>query len=88
MSVVPKDDPKVAEAPKSRVLDTAELDRMAMHFVGNLNRYRENIVIPKGNGPVKIKTNEEKLIETAVESCAFKSAMACVMGELKLGVYS
>lgn len=81
MSVVPKDEPKAAEAPKPRVLDTAELDRMAMHFVGNLHRYRENIVIPKANGPVKIKTNEEKLIETAVESCAFKSAMACIMGE-------
>ncbi|XP_023166713.1 mitochondrial import inner membrane translocase subunit Tim22 [Drosophila hydei] len=80
MSVAPNVDPKVDGAPKPRILDTAELDRMAMHFVGNMNRYRENIIIPKSNGPVKIKTNEEKLIETAVESCAFKSAMACVMG--------
>lgn len=45
------------------------------------NRYRENIVIPKSNGPVQIKTNEEKMIEKAVESCGFKSFTACVMGE-------
>ena len=45
-------------------------------------RYRENIVIPKTNGPIKIKTNEEKMIENAVESCTFKSVMACVMGKL------
>lgn len=31
-------------------------------------------------GPVQIKTNEEKLIESAVESCFFKSFMACVLG--------
>ncbi|KAH8310230.1 hypothetical protein KR044_000126 [Drosophila immigrans] len=80
MSVLPNAESKPSEANKPHLIDTAELDRMAMHFVGNLNRYRENIIIPKGNGPVKIKTNEEKLIETAVESCGFKSAMACVMG--------
>jgi len=83
MSLLPKPDSQPGDAPKPHVIDTAELDRMAMHFVGNMHRYRENIIIPKGNGPVKIKTNEEKLIETAVESCAFKSAMACVMGKLQ-----
>ncbi|XP_034485281.1 mitochondrial import inner membrane translocase subunit Tim22 [Drosophila innubila] len=80
MSLIPKPESKPGDATNSHLIDTAELDRMAMHFVGNMHRYRENIIIPKGNGPVKIKTNEEKLIETAVESCAFKSAMACVMG--------
>lgn len=80
--MIPKPDSTTGEASKPHLIDTAELDRMAMHFVGNMHRYRENIIIPKGNGPVKIKTNEEKLIETAVESCAFKSAMACVMGKL------
>ncbi|KAL7729914.1 hypothetical protein ACLKA6_009227 [Drosophila palustris] len=80
MSIIPKPESQGGDASKPHVIDTAELDRMAMHFVGNMHRYRENIIIPKGNGPIKIKTNEEKLIETAVESCAFKSAMACVMG--------
>lgn len=31
-------------------------------------------------GPVKIKTNEEKMIESAMDSCFFKSFMACVLG--------
>ncbi|KAH8337509.1 mitochondrial import inner membrane translocase subunit Tim22 [Drosophila kikkawai] len=69
-----------APAQKPRMFDDAALDHLAMQFVGNLHRYRENIVIPSSNGPVKIKTNEEKLIETGVESCGFKCAMACVMG--------
>lgn len=81
MSLVPNQDGKTVEASKDRLLAAANLDQMAMYFVGNLQRYRENIIIPKANGPVKIKTNEEKLIETAVESCGFKSAMACVMGK-------
>lgn len=46
-------------------------------------RYRENIVIPNFMGPPKIKTNEEKLIESTVESCFFKSFMACVLGNEK-----
>lgn len=29
----------------------------------------------------KIKTNEEKFVEAALESCFFKSFMACVLGE-------
>ncbi|XP_030371003.1 mitochondrial import inner membrane translocase subunit Tim22 [Scaptodrosophila lebanonensis] len=80
MSIMPDTDAKREDGTKPRLFESAELDKMAMHFVGNLNRYRENIVIPKSNGPVKIKTNEEKFIETAVESCGFKSTMACVMG--------
>lgn len=46
-------------------------------------RYRDNIVIPSNFGPPKIKTNEEKMIESVVESCFFKSFMACVLGEFR-----
>ncbi|ALC46602.1 CG31229 [Drosophila busckii] len=80
MSMIPNPGSNPEEAAKPRMFDNADLDKMAMQFVGNMQRYRENIIIPKSNGPIKIKTNEEKLIETAVESCGFKSAMACVMG--------
>lgn len=31
-------------------------------------------------GPVSIKTNEEKMVESFFESCFFKSFMACVLG--------
>lgn len=33
-------------------------------------------------GPVTIKTNEEKLVESVFESCFFKSFMACVLGKI------
>uniref|UniRef100_A0A1Q3FB94 Mitochondrial import inner membrane translocase subunit TIM22 n=1 Tax=Culex tarsalis TaxID=7177 RepID=A0A1Q3FB94_CULTA len=58
----------------------SELDEVARHFIGNNTRFRENIIIPKMYGVVQIKTNEEKLVEAAFESCAFKSLMSCVMG--------
>lgn len=43
-------------------------------------RYRENIVIPRTQGPVQIQPNEEKMMESIMESCAFKSFMSCVIG--------
>lgn len=43
-------------------------------------RHRENIIIPNNLGPVKIKTNEEKMVESVLDSCFFKSFMACVLG--------
>lgn len=55
-------------------------DRVAQYFVGNNQRYRENIVIPKMMGPVQIKTNEQKMVESVFESCAFKTTMSCVLG--------
>ncbi|KAF5284220.1 hypothetical protein FQR65_LT00220 [Abscondita terminalis] len=63
-----------------RQLTTEEWLNLTNYFVGNNNRYRENIVIPKSYGPVRIKTNEEKAVEAVFESCAFKSAMSCVVG--------
>ncbi|XP_018336254.1 mitochondrial import inner membrane translocase subunit Tim22 [Agrilus planipennis] len=53
---------------------------LTKYFVGNNQRYRENIILPKFLGPVKIKTNEEKAVEAVFESCAFKSLMSCVVG--------
>lgn len=43
-------------------------------------RYRENIIIPRNVGPVKILTNEEKMLNSFFDSCTFKSVMACVLG--------
>lgn len=57
-------------------------DRLAQYFVGNNQRYRENIIIPKMVGPVQIKTNEQKMVESVFESCAFKTGMSCVLGML------
>jgi import inner membrane translocase subunit TIM22 len=59
-----------------------EWDRLALYLIGNNTRYRENVIIPRIIGPVKIKTREEKMVEAAFESCAFKTLMSCVAGEL------
>lgn len=56
------------------------MESMARHFVGNNYRYREQIIVPQNVFPVKVKTNEEKLIERVFDSCGFKSFMACVLG--------
>lgn len=58
-----------------------DLDTLAKYFVGNKNRYRENIVIPRTLGPVHIKTYEEKMIETVMESCVFKSTVSLALGQ-------
>uniref|UniRef100_A0A182UEW9 Mitochondrial import inner membrane translocase subunit TIM22 n=1 Tax=Anopheles melas TaxID=34690 RepID=A0A182UEW9_9DIPT len=80
-------DPEEAAAKQNSATKTegiffpgSDLDEVAKHFIGNIHRYRENIIIPKMYGVVQIKTNEEKLVEAAFESCAFKSFMSCVLG--------
>ncbi|XP_070168394.1 mitochondrial import inner membrane translocase subunit Tim22-like isoform X4 [Polyergus mexicanus] len=65
---------------KNVFLNDAELDKIALFLVGNQQRFRENIIIPRMLGPVQIKTIEEKRIESVMESCAFKSIMSCVIG--------
>lgn len=71
------------QADDKRVFFTnEEWDRLARHLIGNSTRYRENIIIPRMMGPVKIKTKEEKMVEAAFESCAFKTVMSCVLGKL------
>ncbi|XP_017781465.1 PREDICTED: mitochondrial import inner membrane translocase subunit Tim22 [Nicrophorus vespilloides] len=65
---------------QKRAFTSEEWISLTNYFVGNNQRFRENIVIPKNLGPVVIKTNEEKAVEAFFESCAFKSMMSCVIG--------
>lgn len=67
---------------KKRELSPDEWSYLTKYFVGNNNRFRENIIIPRTLGPVTIKTNEEKMMESFLESCPFKSMMSCVIGTL------
>ncbi|XP_058818381.1 mitochondrial import inner membrane translocase subunit Tim22 [Topomyia yanbarensis] len=77
----PEEKPKVDTSKTTGIFfPNSELDEVAKHFIGNNHRFRENIIIPKMYGAVQIKTNEEKLVEAAFESCAFKSLMSCVLG--------
>jgi hypothetical protein len=70
------------EGDKRVFFTNEEWDRLALYLIGNNTRYRENIIIPRMMGPVKIKTREEKMVEAAFESCAFKTVMSCVLGKL------
>ena len=70
------------ESDKRVFFTNEEWDRLALYMIGNNTRYRENIIIPRMVGPVKIKTREEKMVEAAFESCAFKTVMSCVLGKL------
>ncbi|XP_071581037.1 mitochondrial import inner membrane translocase subunit Tim22 [Temnothorax nylanderi] len=69
-----------ATAGNKVFLSDADLDKIALFLVGNQQRFRENIIIPRMLGPVQIKTIEEKRIDSMMESCAFKSIMSCVIG--------
>ncbi|XP_018572385.1 mitochondrial import inner membrane translocase subunit Tim22 [Anoplophora glabripennis] len=65
---------------EKRHFTNEEWSSLTKYFVGNNYRYRENIIIPKNLGPVQIKSNEEKMVESFFESCFFKSLMSCVVG--------
>jgi hypothetical protein len=65
-----------------------EWDRLALYLIGNNTRYRENVIIPRIIGPIKIKTSEEKMVEAAFESCAFKTLMSCVAGKFVINLIS
>ncbi|CAD7086892.1 unnamed protein product [Hermetia illucens] len=80
MSLFPTPPTRKTDERRRAFFENEELDELAKHYIGNFQRYRENIIVPRNIGPVKIKTNEEKMIEAAMESCVFKSVMACVLG--------
>lgn len=65
---------------EKRDLTSEEWLSLSNYFVGNNYRYRENIIIPKSLGPVQFKSNEEKMVEAAIESCVFKAGMSGVIG--------
>lgn len=73
--VKPPTDPNLLKFMK-----TNDYDSLAKYLVGNNQRFRENILIPRILGPIIIKTNEEKMIEATVESCPFKSLTSCIIG--------
>lgn len=71
----PPSDPQL-----TKFMEKSDYDALAKYLVGNQYRWRDNIIIPRILGPVVIKTNEEKMIESTVESCPFKSLTSCIIG--------
>ncbi|KAL0272368.1 UNVERIFIED_CONTAM: hypothetical protein PYX00_005365 [Menopon gallinae] len=68
------------DVKKDKIVFTPEEFEKVARSLMFQNKYRENIIIPKILGPVKIKTAAETRMEAAFESCAFKSLMSCVIG--------
>ncbi|OAD61878.1 Mitochondrial import inner membrane translocase subunit Tim22 [Eufriesea mexicana] len=75
-----KSSTSVLEASENKNISDVDLDNIALYFISTQQRFRENIIIPRTVGPVQSKTNEEKLIESAMESCIFKSIASCIIG--------
>lgn len=74
--------PKIKEEDQRIFLTDPTWDKIAVYFTTNHQRYRENIIIPRGPAPVHIVTNEEKAMQTFMESCVFKSIFSGVLGKL------
>ena len=70
------------KTPENEKQQISEWDKIIMNLIGNQQRFRENIVIPRILGQVHIKSVDEKRVEMVMESCAFKSFMSCVIGNL------
>ena len=49
-------------------------------LIGPNKRKRDTLLVPLTLGGQTIKTNEERMVERAFESCAFKTGLSCVMG--------
>lgn len=75
-----KSSSQLLEINENKMGNNMDLDNIALYLIGSKERFRENIIIPRTVGPVQLKTNEEKLIESAMESCIFKSIASCVIG--------
>jgi len=61
-------------------LSEQEFKSTLFSLLGPHTSLQGQIIIPKTYGPVVIKTNEEKMIEAAFESCMFKCFMSCTLG--------
>ncbi|KAM5180879.1 mitochondrial import inner membrane translocase subunit Tim22 [Mantella aurantiaca] len=66
---------------------TLQYSMILEHLVGEKRRPKE--VIPGGLGgfPTPIKSDEQKMMERVMESCAFKAVLACVGGFVLGGAF-
>ena len=70
------------DQPPSSTFTPKEMDSLLKHFVGNVYRYRENVIIPRTVGPIEIKSVDQKRIEAVYESCVTKAFISTVLGKL------
>ena len=74
-------------APEAAGSDEAPLQYslLLQYLVGDKRQPRLLEPSSLGGIPSPTKSEEQKMIEKAMESCAFKAALACVGGEARLG---
>lgn len=60
---------------------TIQYSMILDHLIGDKRPIKELNPAVMGGLPVPPKSDEQKMIERGMESCAFKSALACVGGK-------
>ncbi|XP_034461999.1 mitochondrial import inner membrane translocase subunit Tim22 [Hippoglossus hippoglossus] len=73
--------------PAAPGLDTIQYSLMLEHLIGDKRPLKELSPGVMGGLPVPLKSDEQKMIERGMESCAFKSVLACVGGFVLGGAF-
>src|SRR5437016_6085771 len=60
-------------------LGTEDFKSVFLALMSGEPKIRTHLIIPRTHGPVVFKSKEEKAVEAAFESCAFKTVMSCVL---------
>lgn len=61
---------------------TIQYSAILEHLIGDKRPLKDLNPAVLGGLPMPAKSNEEKMIERGMESCAFKAVLACVGGQL------
>lgn len=78
------DSKDLASAGSSMDNTTIQYSMILDHLIGDKRPVKELNPAVMGGLPVPAKSDEQKMIERGMESCAFKSALACVGGTVTL----
>lgn len=70
-----------ASAGLSMDSPTIQYSMILDHLIGDKRPVKDLNPAVMGGLPVPAKSDEQKMIESGMESCAFKSVLACVGGE-------
>ncbi|XP_026225796.1 mitochondrial import inner membrane translocase subunit Tim22 [Anabas testudineus] len=81
------DSKDLASAGSSMDNTTIQYSMILDHLIGDKRPVKELNPAVMGGLPVPAKSDEQKMIERGMESCAFKSALACVGGFVLGGAF-
>lgn len=82
----------IQDSSDEKMADQQSIDQQQLnwefffdYFILREKKYNpRRIIIPQSMGPVRIRSKEEKIIESVQESCIFKSVLSCTMGKTKV----